>query len=61
MTGVPNKRGEGQKLITFYVSEAEREAFMEAARANGETATAILRRAVLAYTKRAEKKREAGH
>ena len=50
------ERKPGQKLITFYVPAAEREAFMEAVRANDETATAVLRRAVTAYVKRAERK-----
>ena len=66
---VPNKRGEGQKMVTFWLPEAEFEAAKEAvayldatkpAGAAKVTMTDECRRALRNTVKRAEKKREIG-
>lgn len=57
---VPNKRGEGQKMFTFWLPADEHEAAKVAAAELGTTVSDECRRALRNMVKRAEKKREAG-
>lgn len=52
---VPNKRKPGQRMVTFYMPEAEFDAFKAAYTAADDTATNILRKAATNYVKRADR------
>lgn len=56
---VPNKRGAGQRLRTFWCSDEEWAAIKAAAEYNGETITDVILRSLRAYVKRTDKKRQA--
>lgn len=59
LRGVPNKPATPNR--NFRIPDAEYEAAMAAAEASGESLTAVVRRALVSYTKRVEKKqRETG-
>jgi hypothetical protein len=48
-------RKPGQRMITFYMPDAEFDAFKSAYLAAGDTATEILRKAAANYVKRADR------